>query len=563
MRHGASGLIEQTRRLTSCRCRPFSSRFRATPLSFRHHDPAIVPSRRGYSQQSTRPEQSSPSSPSLPARTWSTPLAKTIAQAIEVTGPISIASYMRQCLTNPDGGYYTKGLASPTDADQFGSAGDFITSPEISQIFGELVGIWFMTEWMAQGRPSAGVQFIEVGPGRGTLMSDILRTIGQFKTFANAISAVWLVEAGDGLRKRQKDLLCGETAVLKEVRDSSGRNVCFEAISSQGIPVRWVEDVALLPGRNEGKGGDVHVPFIVAHEFFDALPIHAFESVAPKPEEAEVDTKAQLLTEAELRKHRSSTTSKLPQWRELLVAPTTPNLTALLSRDSGKSPDHREHDPEFQLTLAKASTPSSLVIPERPRYRALKSQVSSRVEVSPESSRYVMEFAHRIGGDSQLSSSPPASKSTPAGAALIIDYGPLDTVPVNSLRAIRKHKIISPFVYAGDADISADVDFGALADAALEASPGVEVHGPVEQGMWLTQLGIKERAERLLKELAKNSHGADSPEIEKRKTNLETGWKRLVEGGPKGMGKAYKVMAIVPENGGRRRPVGFGGHVVG
>ncbi|EXJ58251.1 hypothetical protein A1O7_05676 [Cladophialophora yegresii CBS 114405] len=470
---------------------------------------------------------------------------------------------MRQCLTNPNGGYYTKGLASCSDADPFGLAGDFITSPEISQIFGELVGIWFMTEWMAQGRPSAGVQFIEIGPGRGTLMSDILRTVGQFKTFANAISAVWLVEAGDGLRKRQKHLLCGETAALDEVRDASGKNVWFEATSKQGIPVRWVEDIALLPGRGEG---DAPVPFIVAHEFFDALPIHAFESVAPKPEGAELDPKAQLLTEAELRRRRSPSASKQPQWRELLVAPTTPSLTSMLSRDSesGTPSGHKEADPEFQLTLAKASTPSSLVIPERPRYRALKSQVSSRIEVSPESSRYVMDFAHRIGGDSQPSSPSSVTKSNPAGAALIIDYGPLDTVPVNSLRAIRKHKIISPFVYAGDADISVDVDFGALADAALEASPGVEIHGPVEQGMWLTQLGIKERAERLSRELAaQESTGAKSQALEKRKSDLETGWKRLVEAGPKGMGKAYKVMAIVPENGGRRRPVGFGGHVVG
>jgi len=154
------------------------------------------------------------------------------------------------------------------------------------------------------------------------------------------------------------------------------------------------------------------------------------------------------------------------------------------------------------------------------------------------------------------------SKSSPAGAALIIDYGPSDTVPANSLRAIRKHKIISPFVHAGDADISADVDFGALADAALEASPNVEVHGPVEQGLWLLQLGIKERAERLLKEMGKNATEGDGEEIEKRKRELEMGWKRLVEGGVKGMGKAYKVMTIVPENGGKRRPVGFGGGVV-
>ena len=59
--------------------------------------------------------------------------------------------------------------------DQFGQKGDFITSPEISQIFGELIGIWFVTEWMAQGRKTTGVELIEIGPGRGTLMDDMLR----------------------------------------------------------------------------------------------------------------------------------------------------------------------------------------------------------------------------------------------------------------------------------------------------------------------------------------------------------------------------------------------------
>ncbi|KAI1618182.1 protoporphyrinogen oxidase [Exophiala viscosa] len=490
-----------------------------------------------------------PPSPTLPTRSWSTPLAKTIAQAIEVTGPIPIASYMRQCLTNPDGGYYT---TTREDADQFGTAGDFITSPEISQIFGELVGIWFMTEWMAQGRPTQGVQFIEMGPGRGTLMSDILRTIGQFRTFAKSIQAVWLVEAGEGLRIKQKDLLCGTDAEMKEVTDHTGKNRWWEATSKQGIPVRWVEDIVLLPSKQES--GEQTTPFIIAHEFFDALPIHAFESVAPKPEEAQQqDAKSQVLNEAGQRVPKPSRASKLPQWRELLVAPTKPKFsiatTAELARPSAKQPD-----PDFQLTLAQASTPSSLVIPERPRYRALKNRVSSRVEISPESSRYVQEFARRIGGAAQT--------QTPAGAALIIDYGPLETVPIDSLRAISKHKVISPFVYAGEADISADVDFVALAEAALQASPGVEVHGPVEQGAWLSQLGIQERAERLLKELEKKE-GIDSDELQKKMTELGTGWKRLVEGGPRGMGKAYKVMTILPENGGRRRPVGFGGGVIG
>ena len=79
---------------------------------------------------------------------------------------------MRQCLTNPEGGYYT---TKTQGRDQFGSKGDFITSPEISQVFGELLGLWVVAEWMTQGRKRSGVELVEVGPGRGTLMDDMLR----------------------------------------------------------------------------------------------------------------------------------------------------------------------------------------------------------------------------------------------------------------------------------------------------------------------------------------------------------------------------------------------------
>ena len=109
---------------------------------------------------------------------------------------------MRQCLTSPQGGYYASSPVVPStervsseasSRDPFGQKGDFITSPEISQIFGELMGIWLVAEWMAQGRPGManaskanaqeksedvprpGVDLIELGPGRGTLMDDVLR----------------------------------------------------------------------------------------------------------------------------------------------------------------------------------------------------------------------------------------------------------------------------------------------------------------------------------------------------------------------------------------------------
>lgn len=441
---------------------------------------------------------------------------------------------MRQCLTSPDGGYYTTTRAS---SDQFGRKGDFITSPEISQIFGELIGVWFLTEWIGQGRPAKAVQLMEVGPGRGTMMDDILRTAAQFRSFAQAIEAVWLVEAGEGLRTQQRALLCGESVSMKPV-EQNGQIAYWEAASKYGggIPVRWVEDVALLPKNRDTAPS---IPFIVAHEFFDALPIHAFESVAAvlEPEKTELfDKQGRPMA-------NRNPASRVPQWRELLVSPTRP-LQNLFTLTPEGAVEPKQPEADFHLTLAKASNANSLVIPERPRYKKLKNSPSSRIEVSPESYRYVQDFAKRIGGDE--------TASKPAGAALIIDYGPLDTIPVDSLRGIKDHKIVSPFSFAGRADISADVDFGALADAALEGSEGVEVHGPVEQGVWLNQLGIKDRAERLLKSIGGNQRDA-----------IEAGWRRLVEGGPKGMGKAYKVMAILPENGGRRRPVGFGGGVAG
>lgn len=151
---------------------------------------------------------------------------------------------MRQCLTFPEHGYYTSSARSSDSAvgDQFGNKGDFITSPEISQMFGEMIGIWTLTEWMGQGSKTEGVVLVEVGPGRGTLMDDILRTIRNFRTFAKSIETIYLVEAGPNLRNKQRRLLCGEDAPMEKI------DVGYQSKDKYlGVPVVWLEDIRILP----------------------------------------------------------------------------------------------------------------------------------------------------------------------------------------------------------------------------------------------------------------------------------------------------------------------------
>jgi NADH dehydrogenase [ubiquinone] 1 alpha subcomplex assembly factor 7 len=176
----------------------------------------------------------------------------------------------------------------------------------------------------------------------------------------------------------------------------------------------------------------------------------------------------------------------------------------------------------------------------------MKNVPGSLIEISPESHAYAQEFARRIGGSYD------EPKRNATGAALILDYGTFHTIPTNSLRGIKEHQRVSPFGSPGLVDLSADVDFTALAEAALEASKRVEVHGPVEQGAFLLGMGIKERAEMLMKGL----------KTDEEKMRVESACKRLVDTGINGMGKLYKALAILPENRGMRRPVGFGGDVV-
>jgi SAM-dependent MidA family methyltransferase len=233
------------------------------------------------------------------------------------------------------------------------------------------------------------------------------------------------------------------------------------------------------------------------------------------------------------------------EWREMLVSPvppgSTPSNLGTFHTLQGETPA------EFQLILSSTPTRHSRYLPETSsRYRKLKQTPDSVVEICPDASIYASDFAARIGG------SPTYPKARPSGAALILDYGTSDTIPINSLRGIRQHRLVNPFTAPGLVDLSADVDFTALADAATLASEGVEVHGPVPQGDFLELMGIRERAEMLTKK-----PGLEPSAVE----NITKAWKRLVDRGPGGMGKTYKVLAILPENDGRRRPVGFGGDV--
>ena len=370
----------------------------------------------------------------------------------------------------------------------------------------------------------------------------------------SSIESVYLVEASPTLRDSQKQLLCGD-APLEEI------DIGFRSTSKYArVPVTWCEDIRFVPNgilclcqlANKFRPVDrpldpSKTPFIFAHEFFDALPIHAFQSVAPNSNET-----SQILTTptGSLPLTKPNPQSKTPQWRELVVTPTTP-ASSMTTTASSLAPKSR---PDFQLSLAKASTPSSLLLPTlSQRYKALLPVRDSVIEISPEGHSYAADFARRIGGSISKFSSKTQSitteKSRPSGAALILDYGPADTIPTSTLRGIRSHQTVSPFTHPGLIDISADVDFMALAEAALAASPGVEVHGPVEQGGWLQNMGIRERGEMICKGLGEDEAG---------KARVRGAIQRLVERGGGAMGKIYKVLAIVPERGGKR-PTGFGG----
>lgn len=164
--------------------------------------------------------------------TMTTPLGDILSRRIALAGPINVAEYMTECLLHPEHGYYT--TQTP-----FGVTGDFTTAPEISQMFGELIGLCLAQGWLDQGAPTT-FTLAELGPGRGTLMADILRATQNVPGF-HAAAQVTLLEASAKLRQQQ----------------------------AQALPksVIWIDSLDDLP----------QAPlYVVANEFFDALPIRQF-----------------------------------------------------------------------------------------------------------------------------------------------------------------------------------------------------------------------------------------------------------------------------------------------
>ncbi|XP_050271469.1 uncharacterized protein LOC126715082 isoform X1 [Quercus robur] len=252
-------------------------------------------------------------------------------------GPISIAEYMEEVLTNPKAGFYI-------NRDVFGAEGDFVTSPEVSQMFGEMVGVWAMCLWEQMGQPNK-VNLVELGPGRGTLMVDLLRGASKFKNFTESLQ-IHMVECSPTLQKLQhSNLKCKD-------EDNTDDKVNKGSVSTlTGTPVTWHAALEQVPSG---------LPtIIIAHEFYDALPVHQFQKASRG-------------------------------WCEKMV-------------------DVAE-DSSFRFVLSPQPTPATLFLMKRCKWAATEEIAKlDHIEVCPKAMELTQTIADRISSD--------------GGGALIIDYG--------------------------------------------------------------------------------------------------------------------------------------------
>jgi SAM-dependent MidA family methyltransferase len=342
-----------------------------------------------------------------------TPLEAEIRRIIAIDGPIPVDRYMELCLAHPRHGYYVT-------RDPFGARGDFVTAPEVSQMFGELIGAWAAAVWSEMGSPDR-VQLIELGPGRGTLMADALRAAQALPEFHAALS-VHLVEISPALRAAQE-----------------------KALASADVRIAWHH------GIEEIEDGPA---IAIANEFVDALPIGQFV------------------------KDRDG-------WHIRMVGLVDDRLAFVAAPDAMIGP-----------AAATDAAPAGTIL-ERRHDRPV-SLLSRRI------ARY-------------------------GGAALVIDYGHAESAFGDTLQAVRGHSFADPLEAPGEADLTAQVDFAALAGWAQRQ--GATTHGPIPQGEFLRRLGIERRAAKL-KANATPQQAAD----------IDAAFVRLTA--PDQMGELFKVLAI-------------------
>lgn len=426
-------------------------------------------------------------------------LAIIIKNMIKTTGPISIANFMRECLVNPNYGYYT--TRNPLDA----KTGDFITSPEISSTFGEICGLWFFSAFLAQLRHQAThnrenfkikekkFRIIEFGPGRGTLMFDMVRTLNKFVKNSNPIEIVFIEKSEVLINEQYKTLCDADKTKLDKVDEFT-----YKAVSKWGNGITWLKDDKPALPKDE-----CYMNFVMAHEFYDALPMNKFIKTDKGWREFLVDIRPDAKRDSLL-----------------------PNVTTTTTSDLGEK---KKHDSEFVIVQAPYATPSAAIPKTTPRYDSLP--VSSEVEISPDAHSYLYEMSHMV-------------QSSDIGAGLIIDYG-TTTIPINSLRGIKDHKFVNPLSDVGEVDLSIDVDFGSLSEILKQSNFQTFV---AEQGDFLNSMGLGYRIDQLM------SKNVDDDAMKKK---LSAAYKRLTAKGIQDMGKIYKVLGYFDSKYKDIQPPGF------
>jgi NADH dehydrogenase [ubiquinone] 1 alpha subcomplex assembly factor 7 len=528
-------------------------------MSLRYHRlraPATAFTRQSLRLLATASHTAAPSSPTSSPTTTPSLLESHLAPLITMRGPLTVSDFMMHALLHPTMGYYT----TVTPDDQiFGSRGDFTTAPEISQLFGELIGVWIVSTWHAMGCPSS-LRLVELGPGRGTLASDVLRTVSQFPSFYNSVASLHLVERSEALRNVQHENLSAL------VEGGSVPPVAGEDGDGLPVPTFWHDEFSSVP-----EDGPC---IVIAQELFDALPVHQFEYTdqgwCERLVDVDMDVGLDDVLEAEAGEageHQG-------------VARGGRAKTGADACDEA-SADAREveHGPELRFVLSPAPTNASRVyirmfediaaeaagmpggggagvgmttappasepvrLPASAGADSLSSissspALGSRLEVCPAGCALAQDIAQRVEAH--------------GGAALIVDYGK-DGASADSLRGIRNHEFVSPLVDPGKVDLSADVDFASLR-AAVESLPGerlrkrgrndgndggrhqsaATVHGTVGQGEFLKNMGVETRLHALLT-------GGHLDEAQQEA--LFASYLRLTD--PEEMGNVYRVMAIV------------------